>query len=158
MHATYIGYHGYAEEWLTDNPNLTKELANLCGYWYFPVKAEFNSELSAGKNTLYIEWLNKGIAPAYKPFGLLLRLSEIEKDQHTDVLIKDSGNESWLPDSPTGLEYTYHLPENMEEGNYLFKFKLIESSFEKYQPIDMGLRKDSFDSEGFVALGSVSIK
>ncbi len=31
MHATYIGYHGYAEEWITDNPDLTNQLANLCG-------------------------------------------------------------------------------------------------------------------------------
>ena len=33
MHATYIGYHGFAEEWLADNPGLTKDLSNLCGYW-----------------------------------------------------------------------------------------------------------------------------
>ena len=83
MHATYIGYHGYAEEWLADNPELTKELANLCGYWYFPLKAEFDSELSEGKNTLYIEWLNKGIAPAYKPFSLLLRLSDTENNPNS---------------------------------------------------------------------------
>jgi hypothetical protein len=158
MHATYIGYHGYAEEWLSDNPDLTKELANLCGYWYFPVKAELNPELSEGKNTLSIEWLNKGIAPAYKPFGLLLRLTELENDQHTDVLIEDSGNENWLPDSPIVVEYTFQLPENMEKGNYLLKFKLLESSGEKVLPIDLGLRKDSFDSEGFVTLGSVPLR
>ena len=28
LHATYIGYHGDANEWLTDNPKLTKELLN----------------------------------------------------------------------------------------------------------------------------------
>ncbi|MDP2324152.1 MAG: hypothetical protein Q8N51_08995, partial [Gammaproteobacteria bacterium] len=32
LHASYIGYHGYAHEWLADNPELTKELLNRCGY------------------------------------------------------------------------------------------------------------------------------
>ena len=31
LHATYIGYHGSMEEWLEENPELTEELANLCG-------------------------------------------------------------------------------------------------------------------------------
>jgi len=158
MHATYIGYHGYVEEWLEDNPELTKELANLCGYWYFPLRTEFNPELSEGENTLSIQWLNKGIAPAYNTYGLLLRLTNMGNDQHTDVLIEDSGNENWLPDSPTVAEYTFQLPENMKAGNYFLKFKLIESSGEKYLPIDLGLRKESFDPQGFVTLGSVSVK
>ncbi|MDI1247459.1 MAG: beta-galactosidase, partial [Lacunisphaera sp.] len=40
LHATYIGYHGDARAWLTDNPELTKELLNRCGYWLFPRSIE----------------------------------------------------------------------------------------------------------------------
>lgn len=55
MHASYIGYHGYAEEWLADNPDLTNELANRCDYWYFPVKAILPKKMSDGKNIIKIE-------------------------------------------------------------------------------------------------------
>jgi hypothetical protein len=78
MHATYIGYHGYAEEWLADNPELTKEFANMCGYWYFPVKATFPAKMKKGENTIGISWLNKGVAPAYKEFGIIFRLEAKE--------------------------------------------------------------------------------
>jgi len=140
MHATYIGYHGYAEEWLADNPDLTKELANLCGYWYFQVKAEFNPKLFKGQNKISIEWLNKGVAPAYNTFGLLIRLAGNENNQHTDMLIEDSGNKNWLPNSPIRAEYAFLLPKNMAKGNYLLKCKLVESSGDTYIPIELSFR------------------
>jgi hypothetical protein len=48
LHATYLGYHGDAREWLTDNPQLTGELLNRCGYWFFPVRLELPAELARG--------------------------------------------------------------------------------------------------------------
>lgn len=54
-------------------------------------------------------------------------------------------------------KYTFQLPENMAKGKYLLKFKLVESSGENDIPIDLGLQKSSFNSEGFVDLGSVTI-
>jgi hypothetical protein len=35
LHATYIGFHGYADVWLAENPKFTVELLNKCGYWFF---------------------------------------------------------------------------------------------------------------------------
>ena len=34
-HCTYLGYHGYAEEYARDNPEFLREMANRVGYWYF---------------------------------------------------------------------------------------------------------------------------
>jgi hypothetical protein len=48
LHATYIGYHGDAREWLADNPELTKELLNRCGYWLFPEVHRVAGPLVAG--------------------------------------------------------------------------------------------------------------
>lgn len=31
-HATYIGFHGYPREWLQENMELAKSLANKAGY------------------------------------------------------------------------------------------------------------------------------
>lgn len=158
MHATYIGYHGFAEEWLADNPDLTEELANLCGYWYFPVTARFNTTLSTGENRLSIEWLNRGVAPAYNIFGLLLRFAGAENGRPVDAFIEDSGNKNWLPGSLTTAEYTFCLPENMAKGKYQLKFKLFETSGNATIPIDLGLQQNSFDPEGFVDLGTVAVK
>ena len=74
MHATYLGYHGYVEEFWNDNPDLAGELLNLCGYWYFPVQAEFPRQFVHGENTWTLTWLNKGVAPSYEPFKLVMRL------------------------------------------------------------------------------------
>lgn len=157
MHGTYIGYHGYAEEWLAGNPDLTKELANLCGYWYFPVKANLPERISKGINRFTMEWINKGVAPAYNTFSLLLRFSSTANESHTDFLVEDSGNKSWVPDSITMNKYIFRMPENIVKGIYLVKFKLVEYSEGNYTPIDLGLKKTSFDSEGFVDLVSVVI-
>jgi hypothetical protein len=99
MHATFIGYHGYAEDWLAENPDLTKELANRCGYWYFPKSARYAPVLHGGENRLSIEWLNRGVAPAYEVFGLELRL-EGGGVPMVEISIKDSGNRKWLPGEP----------------------------------------------------------
>jgi hypothetical protein len=66
---TYIGYHGYAEEWLNDNPQLTNELLNLCGYWYFPVSVQVEKS-TISQLAFRIGWLNKGVAPAYETYSL----------------------------------------------------------------------------------------
>lgn len=158
MHATYIGYHGFAEEWLADNPDLTKELANLCGYWYFPVTARFNPALSTGENGLSITWLNRGVAPAYGIFALLLRFAGAENAPSIDVRIEDSGNKNWLPDSLTTAEYHFLLPPNMAKGKYSLKFKLVKTSGSGTVPIELGLQKRCFDSEGFAELGFVSLR
>jgi hypothetical protein len=65
MHATFIGYHGYAREWLADNPNLTRKFANLCGYWYFLQSASWPETARGGDNVqLSLTWLNRGVAPS----------------------------------------------------------------------------------------------
>ncbi len=78
MHATYIGFHGYAEEFLAENPDLTGELLNLCGYWYFPVQATYPAVLGRGEQILTMTWLNRGVAPSYRDFSLILCLEPEE--------------------------------------------------------------------------------
>jgi len=157
MHATYIGYHGYAEEWLADNPDLTKELANLCGYWYFPVSASYPSKMKAGNNEISITWLNKGVAPAYTPYELSLRFeSENPKNSFT-LLPFSSGNKNWLPGMNKIENYSLELPAQTKEGSYTLKFRLEEIYGETIQPIQLGLSESSIDKSGFVVLGNVKI-
>jgi hypothetical protein len=158
MHATYIGFHGYAEEWLADNPDLTTELGNISGYWYFPVKSLYNSKLMKEKNSVTISWLNKGVAPAYKNYSRVFMFAALEKDQYFDLVLDDAGNKAWLPGIVSQTSYSFTLPENMPKGSYQLKFKLVESSDKPNVPVNIALQKTSFDDELYVNIGSVDYR
>lgn len=157
MHATYIGYHGYCEEWLADNPDLTNELANRCGYWYFPVSANYLSILSIGHNEISINWLNKGIAPAYNVFRLVLRFES--KDQNSTFELKpvDSGNKNWLPGIIKTEIYQFDIPTEVKKGDYILKFKLTDPSTDPDQTVQIGLNGSLIDQNGFAELGKIQI-
>ncbi len=158
MHATYIGYHGYAEEWLDENPDLTKELANLCGYWYFPVNASLPSIMNRGENEFFIEWLNKGVAPAYTVFGLLLRFESENPKDSFDLLTVNSGNKNWLPGISKSEKYRTDIPSKAKKGSYNMKFRLAEQAGGRNQSIQIGVTESVIDTNGFVQLGKVQIK
>ena len=157
MHATYIGYHGYPEIWLTENPELTRELANLCGYWYFPVKATIPGKIRKGENFISIEWLNKGVAPAYKGFSMILRFEGGKPENSFDLLFEDSGNRNWLPDKSNMQKYRFMIPSNAQKGQYKLSFKLFDQTNEKRQDIQLGLKEDTIGYQGFIYLGKVSL-
>lgn len=157
MHATYIGYHGNPESWLADNPDLTKELANRCGYWYFPVKAIVPAKMKKGENSVSIEWLNKGVAPAYTTFGLLLRFEAEKPENSFDQLIENSGNTTWLPGKTRIEKYVFKIPREAARGRYKLSFKLIDQTNEAKQDIQMGVCDKLIDVQGFVYIGIISV-
>jgi hypothetical protein len=157
MHATYIGYHGYCEEWLADNPDLTNELANRCGYWYFPVSAKLSTILNFGQNLIVIEWLNKGIAPAYNNFDLIFRFESKDLANSFEMKPVDSGNKNWLPGINKTEVYQIEIPSSTKKGDYTLKFKLVDQSQENLL-IQIGIKTTQIDASGFVDLGPVNIK
>ena len=157
MHATYIGYHDHVEDWLPDNPDLTRELANLCGYWYFPVNAAFSSILNKGENEISIEWLNKGVAPAYATFGLVFRFESENPENSFEILPINSGNTDWLPGISKSEKYKFEIPSKVKSGNYLVKFKLVEQSDAGIIPIQIGVKETLIDRNGFIELGRIKI-
>ena len=158
MHATYIGYHGYAEDWLSENPDLTKELANHCGYWYFPVRANFPSTFEHGENSLSFEWLNKGVAPAYTAYELVLRLESENPEESFNLPPVNSGNLNWLPGIIQNEDYMVKLPAEAAGGDYILKFMLVDKSEEINRPILIGIKESLSDKNGFIKLGKVHIK
>jgi len=158
MHATYIGYHGYTEEWLSDNPDLTKELANLCGYWYFPVSASYPSVMHRGENELSLVWLNKGVAPAYNTFDLIMRFESKDLKNSFDLPPVNSGNNNWLPGISKMEKYNIEIPATAKKGSYTMKFRLEERIGENIEPIQTGIRESAIDPDGFAEMGLVTIR
>jgi len=153
LHATYIGYHGYAREWLADNPELTNELLNRCGYWYFLHSVTVPDRLVPGQPcTLQLAWLNRGVAPAYHPFRLKVRLAGPE----THEFVVDAGNMKWLPDKaddPVPWSYRLQLPATMKAGRYQLKLKL--ACPQTGRDVRLALEKDLMDAEQFYVIGDV---
>jgi len=157
MHATYIGYHGFCEEWLDDNPELTNELANRCGYWYFPVKASYSSILKRDQNEIALEWINKGVAPAYDDFAIIFRFESENPENSFELAPVSSGNKDWLPETGKIEKYTINIPAKANSGNYLLKFKLIEETESGVLPIQIGVKEEIIDQNGYIELGKIII-
>ncbi len=136
IHPTYIGFHGYLGEWLHDNPDLTKELLNLSGYWYFP-KSVSTTKYRNGELTFEIEWLNKGVAPAYSSYQLRGKLIPTDKTAESiDFVIEDSGNKKWMPQQMITEKYTVKLSEK-PQGEFGLAIQLFDVKSGK--PVEIGL-------------------
>ena len=154
--ATYIGYHGDAYEWLTENPELTVELLNRCGYWFFLHQVDIPELLLVGrKNTLQMVWENRGIAPAYHPYVLKVRLVGPTK---VDFEIA-SGNRKWMPVSTDGVHqenYIVTIPEGTPPGQYELKLKLFSNDENK--DVLLALDPDLLDEENYYKIAAVQLK
>jgi len=136
---TYIGFHGYLGEWLEDNPDLTIELLNLCGYWFFP-KSINTTQYKNGELSFDIEWFNKGVAPAYSEYQLRGKLIPIDNGlQIIEFVIDDSGNMKWMPDELVSEKYKVSLPEK-PKGEYVFAIQLFDTKSQT--PVEIGLAID----------------
>ncbi|MFC1762332.1 DUF4832 domain-containing protein [Planctomycetota bacterium] len=155
LHATYIGYHGDAHEWLTDNPELTVELLNRCGYWFFLHQVGVPEPLHSGrKNTLSMVWENRGVAPPYHPYVLKLRLVGPE----TVDFEMDSHNRAWMPVSTDGVhseEYLVTVPEGTAPGLYDLMLKLY--SHNENRAVLLALNRDLLDADNYYKITTVQV-
>lgn len=156
LHATYIGYHGDAHEWLTDNPELTVELLNQCGYWYFLHQVKIPKTLRTGETySIQMDWENRGVAPAYHPYCLKFRFDGPEVK---DVEL-DAENKKWLP-KPVGdvhsETYRVSIPETLRPGRYKLKFKLYSKQEDKN--VFIALDPALLDEENYYLMTPVTIR
>jgi hypothetical protein len=146
MRPTYVGYHGYLEDWLNDNPDFTKEILNLCGYWYFPKSV--TTEYKNGNLSFEIQWQNKGVALAYNIYQLRGKLIPTDNSSETIFFeIEDSGNKNWMPDEIATENYTVSLPDDLK-GSYQFAIQLFDKKSET--PVEIGLITDMKKEDYFV--------
>ncbi len=147
MHATYIGYHGSAEDFITENPDLAVELLNKCGYWYFP-KSIHTTAFDKNELSFEIEWLNKGVAPAYSMYQLKGKLIPLNKSSETiEFVIENSGNRNWVPETPFSETYTAILSKK-PKGEYQFAIQLFDTISGK--PVELGLSTEMKKEDYFI--------
>jgi hypothetical protein len=155
LHATYIGYHGDAREWLTDNPELTKELLNRCGYWLFPVSLELPSIVAAGSAVSFrVRVDNRGVAPPYHAYDLRVRLvgggvSWIGVVGRTD--------RSWVPGAPISVRNQLALPADLKSGRYTVSLGLFDGSSGKGRPVEFAMQASLREPEGYYRVAEVEV-
>lgn len=152
IHPTYIGYHGYMGDWLRDNPELTVEFLNFCGYWYFPVSLTVVQ--SKNRNLSFmIEWLNKGLAPAYAEYQLKGKLIPDDTlKESVEFEIENSGNKNWMPGQAVQEKYKIKLAQKLK-GNYHLAIQLYDTK--SGIPVEIGL-SESIEEEGFFLIAVMS--
>jgi len=156
LHATYIGYHGYAHEWLADNPEFTREMLNRCGYWLFPVTLELAETAVAGGSTpisLVIE--NRGSAPPYHPYELRVKLAG-GGERVTSRLA--TAGPAWLPGRPVVCRGEAQLPAALSAGEYEVSIGLFDrGAAGRERPVEMALRADLRDATGYYRVGRLRV-
>lgn len=155
LHATYLGYHGDARQWLEDNPELTRELLNRCGYWLFPISLELPSIVVAGQAApfrLILE--NRGVAPPYAPYEMRLRLA----GEHSSwVGVVGRTDQSWLPGAPIIAESQLPVPSALQAGHYAVSLGLFHLSSGPERPVELALQAGLRDAAGYYRVAEVEV-
>ena len=155
LHATYIGYHGYAHEWLADNPEFTREMLNRCGYWLFPKSIELPESMVAGATMLLtLRMENRGVAPPYAPYELRVKLSGAGTNL---VRVLATGCKSWLPGAPVVSRYELALPADLKAGSYEVALGLFYVNQGKTRAVDFALKSSLRDAEGYYRLARLPV-
>lgn len=155
LHATYIGYHGNARQWLADNPQLTGELLNRCGYWLFPESIELPAEWAAGaKVPVVLAVENRGVAPPYAEYELRIKVSN---RQASFVQVMAKGCRTWLPGAATQVRAEVAAPADLKAGTYDISVGLFDASGEKERAVELGLKAELRDREGYWRVAGVKV-
>jgi hypothetical protein len=155
LHASYLGYHGDAREWLTDNPELTKELLNRCGYWLFPKSIALPKVLVAGEAaTITLSMENRGVAPPYAAYELRARLSG---SAGAWVGAVGRTDRTWLPGAPIIVQHQLALPADLKPGRYTLSLGLFDGTSGKERPVELALQEGLRDAAGFYRVAEVDV-
>jgi hypothetical protein len=156
LHATYVGYHGDARQWLDDNPALTREVLNRCGYWLFPQSLALPATVTAGTATPFRATIeNRGVAPTYQPYELRVKLAGA---QASWVGVLGRSDKSWLPGAPIIVESSPTLPANLKPGRYAVSLGLFDRSSGKERPVEFALQAGIRDNAGFYRVAEVEVQ
>ncbi|MBG0860794.1 MAG: DUF4832 domain-containing protein [Bacteroidales bacterium] len=159
-HASIIGFHHWPREWLAENQEVARRLANKCGYWYFPKYAILPDTLrkNSERNYLRMTWENHGVAPAYHRYELRLQLLNISSGRSLILDLAESDNRKWMPDRIVGEYYNLKLPVSLPSGRYEIKIGLFYNNRRKEIPIQLALKENRRSEDGYYKMGEILVR
>ena len=147
-------------KFLEENEELAKRLANRAGYWYSLKGLEIPETINKGaQGIVRTMWKNIGVAPCYYSYKLelLLEKKDDENVKHIQPL-KESDNRIWMPDEITTETCKFSIPESLDEGVYKVKIGLFEEREGQRKPIDIALKDQLKDKDGYFEVSYIEIK
>jgi hypothetical protein len=102
-----------------------------------------------------MDWENRGVAPAYKEYQLMIQLAGPEK--YTTTI--DAGNRGWLPaerEQTHSQSYSIEIPDSLVPGVYRFKVKL--RCPETNRDVSIALDRQLVDQDGFYELAQLKVQ
>ena len=158
VHATYLSFQGWPEDYVKDNPEFLKYAANKLGYWYFPESIRFESPIDADQaNELSITWYNKGLAPAYHPMTLKIALVDLATDKVVATSEMSTENLKWMPGESFLENYTFNFNKNVEDGQYVLAIGLALKVENKTIPIRIGFDQGEMIEPGLYPVLEVEV-
>jgi hypothetical protein len=155
LHATYIGYHGYAHEWLADNPEFTREMLNRCGYWLFPTSVAMPNKAAPGSTipiSLTVE--NRGVAPPYHPYELRAKLSSSATNW---VHVIGHATSAWLPGKSAARHCELPIPLHLAPGEYQLLIGLFDTTPPTERPVEFALHISRRDEAGYYRIAPLHV-
>jgi hypothetical protein len=155
LHATYLGYHGDSQDWLTTNPELTAELLNRCGYWYFATGVATPSEWRQGAaNRVVTNWENRGVAPAYRRYNLQYRVQSAATGESVEVLT-NGDTRDWPPGEKATAAARVALPHDFPTGPAALAVRLW--SEDEGRSVELAMDAGRRDADGYYRLTEVTV-
>ncbi|WP_346319213.1 DUF4832 domain-containing protein [Chitinophaga sp. YIM B06452] len=158
-HATFIGFHHYPREWLSENTILAGKLANLSGYWYFPKFAMMPDtfRINSGRNYLRMTWENHGVAPAYHRYKLSIQLVNKKTGSTSIRELPESDNRTWLPGEIVAEQYKIGIDKNLDTGRYDLLINMRDSCGFHNRNIQLPIKKEREILPGWYKIGEVMV-
>ena len=176
IHPTFAGFHGYARKWLNENRHYADVYGNLVGYWLFPQAVYLPKTIRAGQRlAMGITWENRGVAPAYTPYKLYLKLVNTATGEEELINLREADNRKWLPINPTDETYSIRPSKDLKPGTYNARIGLFEEMDENVvlpegytlpdsqkfafpgRAIKLALRKELLRDDGFYSVGTMEV-
>lgn len=147
-HATYAGFHAYADHWLSEQQNLCEYVANRLGYWYFITGMELPECVSGLPTLLKLHVENRGWSKAYYPYTL--RLYAIRGDRRYELCSVDGRNLCWEGTCTETLKLDFR---GVPAGDY----ELAVGLYEKKRPVHFALKQECLRDGHMYALTSFQV-
>ena len=158
VHATYLSFQGWPEDYVKDNTEFLKYAANKLGYWYFPESISCQNPIDATQPiNLTINWYNKGLAPAYHPMQLKVALVDPTNNKVIALSEQPTNNLKWMPDESREETYTITFNSDIKKGNYNLAIGLVLNEDDKSTPIMIGLDPDIEVEKGLYAMAEIEV-
>lgn len=150
-HATYAGFHGYEDDWLSRNPYLSDYLANRLGYWFFIEGIDIGAPSSGAFEIGRFYIRNRGFSKCYHQYDLVVRLSS---EEGTLYYLNDKYPDSTRWEAESLTEERIRLDfRNVPAGKYYLELAMINDDI----PIRLGFKNELLLADGFYRITEIVV-